>query len=294
MKRTLCAVIVVAAGVAAPAVGANVYLLSSADAPTDSAAVAALTSRGHTVTLGVAYTAFDGSVSLAGFQTVYLQANSNWTAGLMPAAGQQQLIAFVNAGGRLVTSEWVVYYTYAGGNFETLGSIIPAAQTFSYGSLASDTYTVVTPDAAINAGLPSNFAFPLTSYTGTETFASAKAGATTYYSMANSATGVGLAGWSVGAGSVYSFTSTCGPDQVGDANFGRLFANVMGPAGSVCYANCDHSTTAPTLNVLDFTCFLNSFASGSAYANCDGSTTSPVLNVLDFTCFLNAFASGCT
>jgi hypothetical protein len=60
-----------------------------------------------------------------------------------------------------------------------------------------------------------------------------------------------------------------------------------------CYANCDASTTAPVLNVLDFTCFLNRFAAGDTYANCDASTTPPVLNVLDFTCFLNQFAAGC-
>jgi hypothetical protein len=60
-----------------------------------------------------------------------------------------------------------------------------------------------------------------------------------------------------------------------------------------CYANCDGSTTAPVLNVLDFNCFLNSFAAGASYANCDGSTTAPVLNVLDFNCFLNRFAAGC-
>lgn len=29
------------------------------------------------------------------------------------------------------------------------------------------------------------------------------------------------------------------------------------------------------------------------YPNCDGSTTPPVLNVLDFACFLNRFAAGC-
>ena len=29
------------------------------------------------------------------------------------------------------------------------------------------------------------------------------------------------------------------------------------------------------------------------YANCDGSTSAPVLNVLDFTCFLQKFAAGC-
>ena len=62
---------------------------------------------------------------------------------------------------------------------------------------------------------------------------------------------------------------------------------------TICYANCDCSTTSPTLNVLDFSCFLNRFASGDPLANCDGSTTAPVLNVLDFSCFLNAFSAGC-
>jgi hypothetical protein len=60
-----------------------------------------------------------------------------------------------------------------------------------------------------------------------------------------------------------------------------------------CYANCDGSTIAPVLNVLDFNCFLNRFATGATYANCDGSSTPPVLNVLDFNCFLNQFAAGC-
>jgi hypothetical protein len=60
-----------------------------------------------------------------------------------------------------------------------------------------------------------------------------------------------------------------------------------------CYPNCDGSTAAPILNVLDFNCFLNRFASGSAYANCDQSTVAPVLNVLDFNCFLSRFAAGC-
>jgi len=47
------------------------------------------------------------------------------------------------------------------------------------------------------------------------------------------------------------------------------------------------------LNVGDFTCFLQKFASSNAYANCDGSTAAPVLNVADFTCFLQKFAAGC-
>jgi probable HAF family extracellular repeat protein len=66
------------------------------------------------------------------------------------------------------------------------------------------------------------------------------------------------------------------------------------PGAAPCYANCDGSTTAPVLNVLDFGCFLNKFAAGDSYANCDGSTAAPVLNVLDFACFLNRFATGCS
>jgi YVTN family beta-propeller protein len=67
---------------------------------------------------------------------------------------------------------------------------------------------------------------------------------------------------------------------------------IAGP--STCYPNCDSSTTPPVLNIQDFACFLNRFASADPYANCDGSTTPPVLNVLDFACFLNSFAGGCT
>jgi hypothetical protein len=60
-----------------------------------------------------------------------------------------------------------------------------------------------------------------------------------------------------------------------------------------CYPNCDGSTAAPRLNVLDFTCFLQRFSAGDLYANCDRSTTPPALNVLDFSCFLQKFATGC-
>jgi hypothetical protein len=62
---------------------------------------------------------------------------------------------------------------------------------------------------------------------------------------------------------------------------------------AACYANCDASTSAPVLNVADFTCFLQRYANNEPYANCDGSTTAPVLNVADFTCFLTKYAAGC-
>jgi hypothetical protein len=89
----------------------------------------------------------------------------------------------------------------------------------------------------------------------------------------------------------------------GTLGTGRVFAGrFFYSMGSTCYANCDGSTTAPILNVEDFTCFINEFAAASQlphqqqlthYANCDQSTTAPVLNVEDFTCFINKFAQGC-
>jgi hypothetical protein len=60
-----------------------------------------------------------------------------------------------------------------------------------------------------------------------------------------------------------------------------------------CYANCDHSTNPPALNVLDFICFQNAFANGNSYANCDGNTTPPLLTVNDFVCFQGRFVAGC-
>ncbi|MFN0133346.1 MAG: GC-type dockerin domain-anchored protein [Phycisphaerales bacterium] len=64
--------------------------------------------------------------------------------------------------------------------------------------------------------------------------------------------------------------------------------------GGGCFANCDASTVVPFLNVNDFVCFLNLFATGSTAANCDGSTAAPILNVNDFICFNNLFAAGCS
>jgi hypothetical protein len=47
------------------------------------------------------------------------------------------------------------------------------------------------------------------------------------------------------------------------------------------------------LNVADFACFLQRFAAGDSSANCDQSTTPPTLNVADFACLLQQFAAGC-
>jgi hypothetical protein len=275
----------------------NIYIIASGDPATDNAAIAALTSRGHTCTLGVTYMAFDGTQSLTGFQTVYLQNNYRW-GGYMPGAGQQALASWVMSGGRLVTCEWCLYYSYSNGPFGALSAMFPASRPATYGNASSTTYDQATPNAAINAGVPASLTFPLNTYSGTESYCSAKPGATTYYTSQGLANAVGLTGWGQGAGSVFSFSTTCGPAQLADPNFGRLFSNVMAasapPPPATCYANCDGSIGTPVLTVQDFGCFLNRFAAGDSYANCDGSTTAPVLTVQDFGCFLNRFAAGCS
>jgi probable HAF family extracellular repeat protein len=62
---------------------------------------------------------------------------------------------------------------------------------------------------------------------------------------------------------------------------------------TVCYANCDGSTTPPVLNVNDFICFQSKLVAGDTYANCDDSSTPPILNVNDFICFQSKFVAGC-
>ena len=100
----------------------------------------------------------------------------------------------------------------------------------------------------------------------------------------------------------FRFDSTAAPVS-GQATIGLfapgtpaslVAAGMPVPGAAACYANCDGSTAAPVVNVVDFSCFLNKFAAGDSYANCDGSTIAPVLNVDDFACFLNAFATGCS
>jgi probable HAF family extracellular repeat protein len=106
--------------------------------------------------------------------------------------------------------------------------------------------------------------------------------------------GAAIAGWTFSrATGLSSDGRTIIGNGVSPDGIGQAFIASLGNAPPPCYANCDASTAAPFLNVQDFSCFLQRFASGDPYANCDGSTQAPILNVLDFSCFLQRFASGC-
>jgi probable HAF family extracellular repeat protein len=102
--------------------------------------------------------------------------------------------------------------------------------------------------------------------------------------------GLDLTGWTLTSA---TGISADGSAIVGYGTFNGADRAFLVRGYSACYANCDASTTAPMLNIADFTCFFQKFATGDSYANCDGSTAAPRLNVVDFTCYLQKFAQGC-
>lgn len=212
---------------AAPALAANVYVMSSGDAATDAAAMADMARFAHNATLGVNYTQFDGTQNLTGYDCVYLQANYNWGWGDMPLPGQEALASYVNGGGGLVTCEWVMWKTSAG-NFQTLGSVYAAVPSSAWATYPQYDFAVVTPDPIMNAGLPASFTVPSDSYAGTETILTqVQSGATVFYSSNYGQNKHGLMGWDFGAGRCANFNATNGPNFLGDPNGGRLMSNAI-------------------------------------------------------------------
>jgi hypothetical protein len=107
-------------------------------------------------------------------------------------------------------------------------------------------------------------------------------------------------GTSADSSRAYNSTRFVASESAGTGT--RMQFHFSDAGSTACYANCDGSSVEPLLNVDDFTCFINEYASASSlpheqqvahYANCDDSTIAPVLNVDDFTCFINQFAQGC-
>jgi glucose/arabinose dehydrogenase len=66
------------------------------------------------------------------------------------------------------------------------------------------------------------------------------------------------------------------------------------PVTPSCYVDCDLSSGAGVLDIMDFLCFQDAFVSGFPYAcNCDVSTGYATCDVFDFLCFQDAFTTGC-
>jgi hypothetical protein len=236
MSSTFAALFSSLALAVSSAQAANVYVFSTGNTAVDSAYSAALAARGHAVTIGVQWNAFDGSVNLAGFNAVFMNMSANWSnsAGQVSLAGQQQLVNFVNAGGGLITTEWIIYNngTSGGTAYATLMPILPATYGSTWNSASQTTFSQVTPDPIMNADLPSSFLINNNSFAGgTETRLFARPGATVFYQSSNmSSTGIvnaGLSGWGVGGGRVVSISNMPGLTSLNETNYRTLLGNAV-------------------------------------------------------------------
>ncbi len=105
-------------------------------------------------------------------------------------------------------------------------------------------------------------------------------------------------GGGVSSGATFEVRGVIGQPDAGVMTGGTftLHGGFLAGAGVVqeCYADCDQSTGPGVLDIFDFLCFGNEFASGTPYAcDCDVSTGPGVCDIFDFLCFGNAFSAGC-
>lgn len=201
----------------------EVYVLSGGDAQTDSVVVNAFDAIGHEVTLGVASHEWDGSQqNLAGFDAVVLLNNHNWNAGRMPAAGQDSLVSFVEDGGALVASEWVMYNTRVG-RYPELAPVWAADYTgFVSGSETS--YSRETPNPLLDGGVDASFALDKNNLAGSEATIVPKSGATAFYSSSDTGQ-AGLIGWDYEGGRVMNFSTLVTHQEMQNDSYRALLTN---------------------------------------------------------------------
>ncbi|MBM4109367.1 MAG: ThuA domain-containing protein [Phycisphaerae bacterium] len=224
----VAAAAIAALGIGPRAHAQNVYVFSTdnINGNVNDALQATLTAQGFNVTMGVRANLFDGSISLAGYDAVFMTCSLFSPFAVPNVAGQQQLVDFVNAGGGLVTSEILNYMHYHFSSVHALFPILPATYPGWGPHNSATTFSLITPDPIMNAGLPASFAIPNSLGDGEYRLAP-KAGATEFYRSSNTG-GAGVVGWDAGAGRVASlshqFSNT---GVITDANYAQLLGNTV-------------------------------------------------------------------
>ncbi len=117
--------------------------------------ICAIRASGPTVRVVPTDTAFDGTVDLTGIRTIVLLDGNEWTAD-MPAAGERQIVDFVNAGGGFVVDEWVLWEIGVAGRYGGLAPLLGG--TYVTWTTAPDTYRVAMPAHPVLTGVPATFA----------------------------------------------------------------------------------------------------------------------------------------
>lgn len=215
---------------------AAVLLIGSGDASNNAMIESVLAAEGVTVTVGPTYTNFTGG-NLAGYSDVLLVPNGNsLTMGDMPATGQQALVNYVDAGGGLVTSEYLIEKSVAQQDFQILDAAIPVSVTSIHSTSSPITFSTLTNDPVLNAKLPSSFTFPVGSSPGshTEQRYIPKVGATAFFSTnqwtptgSGAGSGYGVVGWNYGQGRVISLSTALDNTSLANSNFAQLVDNAV-------------------------------------------------------------------
>jgi hypothetical protein len=204
----------------------SVYLIGYGDASENTLVNNALSSHGFSVTIGDPFYSFTGSSSLSSYNAVLVMPAFGGSGLDMPTAGQTALLNYVNGGGGLVTTEWVIWLAGTG-RLTTLEAALPASSGGVYDYWGSAAYTKNVLDPIIDFNLPlSSYSFSLYSHGGTESQLTAKGGATVFFDSTYAGLGVygGLVGWGVGSGRVISFSVLAAQN---DADFQQLLANSL-------------------------------------------------------------------
>lgn len=206
--------------------GLAVYVFSSGNATADQAMLDVISASGNSPTLGVQPGDWTGTQAILSlYNAVILQNSHNWSTSLMPEAGQDSLVDYVQNGGGLITGEWFVYNFGHSSSVAPITAVLPAFWT-NWGSLPSTTYTLDTPDATINAGLPISFTFSLNNISGSETYLEPKPGAISFYTSSGGSQS-GLVGWDAGSGRVASFSNFLSEVELANSDLATLFVNTL-------------------------------------------------------------------
>lgn len=218
-----------------PTATPRVLLLRGGDAAADDAVLAALQGQNLEITSGPLTADFaDNQQALRDYDVV-VALLADPRSRLAPQ-GIRSLERFVAQGGGLVTGEWLAR---AG----QLADLLPAVHCgVSIGS--ATTYTRVTPNAAIDAGVAPSFDLTLAGPGDTESCLAPRDEATVLYRSSNSVgrrDAAGLVAWNVGQGRVASFSTRISAAELQNSSYRALFRN------TVTWIARTKDTTPPTI-----------------------------------------------
>jgi hypothetical protein len=248
LAAALLGVALLAAGaapraVAQPAVDASptVLVLLGGDQPSDDAAIAALQGQGFAATRGPLTTAFAGEEKdLRDYDVVVALFAGATTQSSLTAQGARALERFVAKGGGLVTGEWLA-------RSGQIADLLPAVHCGANRSIDT-TYTRVTPNAALDAGVTPSFNLALVAPGDTESCLAPRDEATVLYSSSNGGgrrDAAGLVAWNVGQGRVASFSTRISAGELQNASYRALFVN------TVAWMARTKDTTPPRIKSFD-------------------------------------------